>query len=57
LLRMREAADYLNVPERTLREYWQRWGLTAYRVGRTIQFRERELNNWLGSNRIEKRAA
>jgi excisionase family DNA binding protein len=47
LLRAAEAADFLNVSERTFREYWRKWGITAFRVGRALRFRERDLNNWL----------
>jgi excisionase family DNA binding protein len=47
-----EAAEFLAVPERTLRENWRRWGLSAHRVGRAIRFRERDIERWLDQNRI-----
>jgi excisionase family DNA binding protein len=49
LLRIPEAAEYLNVKDRTLREHWQRWGLQAHRIGRAIMFRERELERFIDS--------
>jgi excisionase family DNA binding protein len=55
LLRMREAAAYLNVPHRTLARRWREWGLTAHRIGRAIEFRERELERWIES-RTERAA-
>jgi excisionase family DNA binding protein len=48
-LRYAEAAEYLNISESTLRQNWRRYGLRAHRIGRTIQFRERELERWIES--------
>jgi excisionase family DNA binding protein len=48
---MPETAEYLNVPLRSLRSHWRKWGLPAYRVGRSIQFRERDLEAWLEDHR------
>jgi len=45
LLGCRELADRLDVPERTVRGNWRRWGLTAYRVGRAIRFRKRDIED------------
>jgi excisionase family DNA binding protein len=44
---MTEAAEYLNVPKRTLAARWRPWGLRAHKVGRALRFRERELERWL----------
>ena len=52
LMGVPEAAEFLAVPERTLRENWRRWGLAAHRVGRAIRFRERDIECWLEKNRI-----
>lgn len=52
LLGVPEAAEFLAVPERTLRENWRRWWLSAHRVGRAIRFRERDIENWLEKNKI-----
>jgi excisionase family DNA binding protein len=49
LLRIPQAAEYLNVPERTLRDEWRRGGLQAHRIGRAIMFRERELERFIDS--------
>jgi excisionase family DNA binding protein len=46
-------AEFLAVPERTLRENWRRWGLSAHRVGRAIRFRERNIETWLDANKID----
>lgn len=48
----RELADLLSLPERTVRDNWRRWGLTAYTVGRAIRFRERDVEAWLQRNVI-----
>jgi len=42
----------LSVPERSLRDRWQVWGLTAYRVGRGLRFRERELQAWIEAQKV-----
>jgi excisionase family DNA binding protein len=52
LLGCREVAEFLSVPERTVRENWKRWGLTAHKVGRAIRFRERDIEAWLQRNTI-----
>lgn len=50
VLGMREAVVYLNTKHRTLRDNWRRWGLPGKRVGRTMQFRERDLQAWIDRN-------
>ena len=52
LIGCKEAAEFLSIPERTLRENWRRWGLTAHKVGRAIRFRERDIEAWLQKNTI-----
>jgi excisionase family DNA binding protein len=48
LLPLTEAATLLGIERpRTLRDNWRRWGLTAYKVGRELRFRERDLNAWI----------
>jgi excisionase family DNA binding protein len=44
------AADYLAIPERRLRDNWRRWKIRAYKVGRELRFRERDLETWLERN-------
>ena len=53
LIGCKEAAEFLSIPERTLRENWRRWGLTAHKVGRAIHFRERDIETWLAVNKID----
>lgn len=50
LIGCKEAAQFLSIPERTLRDNWRRWELTAYKVGRALRFRERDLESWLEKN-------
>jgi excisionase family DNA binding protein len=47
LLTMRELADYLNQPYRSVQVNWARWGIPAYRVGRSLRFRVRAVEQWL----------
>lgn len=53
LVGCREVAEFLSVPERTVRENWRRWGLKAHKVGRAIRFRERDVEAYLEANRID----
>jgi len=50
LLDLEKAAQYLDVPERRLRDNWRRWGITSYKVGRELRFRERDLEAYLSRN-------
>lgn len=49
LLTVGELADYLGVPKKTVYGCWQQWGLKACKVGRHLRFRERHVQEWLGS--------
>jgi excisionase family DNA binding protein len=53
LLSAKETAVFLDVPLSTLYERWRLWGLTAHRVGRGLKFRERDLEKWLDSHKME----
>lgn len=51
LLPLAEAAEFLGIDKpRVLRDYWRKWGIPSYKVGRELRFRERDLHAW-----IEKR--
>jgi excisionase family DNA binding protein len=50
LLTVPQAAEYLAVPERTLRENFKRWGIPAHRVGRALRFRIRDIETYLNNN-------
>ncbi|MFF2940009.1 helix-turn-helix domain-containing protein [Streptomyces niveus] len=52
LLTPPQAAVFLAVPLSTLYSKWRAWGLPAYRVGKHLRFRERDLESWL-RGRIE----
>jgi excisionase family DNA binding protein len=47
LLSARDVAAILAVPERTVRDKWREWGLPAYRIGRHLRWRERDLYAWI----------
>jgi len=46
-----ETAEYLGLNVETLYRRWEEWGIQAYRIGRWLKFRERDVENW-----IEKQA-
>jgi excisionase family DNA binding protein len=52
LLSLPHAAELLDVPDRRLRDNWKAWGIPAFRVGRELRFRERDLWQW-----VERQAA
>ena len=47
MLSAREVAAILSVPERTVRENWREWELPAYRIGKHLRWKEREVNAWI----------
>lgn len=47
MLSSREVAAILAVPERTVRDKWREWGLPAYRIGKHLRWRERDLYAWI----------
>jgi excisionase family DNA binding protein len=51
LLSVANAAAYLDMPERRLRDNWRRWGIPAYKAGRELRFRVRDLERWIEGNR------
>jgi excisionase family DNA binding protein len=50
LIGCKELAEFLSVPERTVRENWRRWGITGYKIGRAIRFRGRDVETFLQKN-------
>jgi len=52
MLSSRDVAAILAIPERTVRDKWREWGLPAYRIGKHLRWRERDLHAW-----IERQAA
>jgi len=50
LLSAREVAAILSVPERTIREKWRDWELPAYRIGKHLRWKEREVYAWIDRN-------
>lgn len=52
LLSAREVGVILGVPERTVRERWREWGLQAFRIGKHLRWRERDLHNWIDHQAI-----
>ena len=47
MLSAREVAAILSVPERTVREKWRDWGLPAYRIGKHLRWKAREVYAWI----------
>jgi excisionase family DNA binding protein len=47
MLSAREVAAILSVPERTVRENWREWDMRAYRIGKHLRWKERELYAWI----------
>ena len=47
MLSARDVATILAIPERTVRDKWREWGLPAYRIGKHLRWRERDVYAWL----------
>jgi excisionase family DNA binding protein len=47
MLSSRDVAGLLGVPEVTVRAKWREWGLQAYRIGKHLRWREREVHAWI----------
>lgn len=47
MLSSRDVAAILAIPERTVRDKWKEWGLTAYRIGKHLRWRERDVYAWI----------
>jgi excisionase family DNA binding protein len=47
MLSSRDIAGLLGVPEVTVRAKWREWGLQAYRIGKHLRWREREVQAWV----------
>ena len=50
LLSARDVAAILAVPDRTVRERWKEWGLPAYRIGKHLRWKERDVHAWIDRN-------
>ena len=53
LIGVRETAARLDVPVSTLYKHWRDWHLIAYRVGRALKFRERDIEASLERQRVD----
>jgi excisionase family DNA binding protein len=47
MLSARDVAAILGIPERTVRDKWREWGLPAYRIGRHLRWKERDVCAWI----------
>ncbi len=47
LLSARDVAAILGIPERTVRDKWREWRLPAYRIGRHLRWKERDVHAWI----------
>jgi excisionase family DNA binding protein len=52
LLSSREVGELLGLPETTIRREWPKWGLQAYRVGRALRWRERDVHAWIENQAV-----
>ena len=43
MLSARDVATILAIPEGTVRDKWREWGLPAYKIGKHLRWRERDL--------------
>jgi excisionase family DNA binding protein len=50
LLNSTEVGELLGLPERTVRAQWKQWGLQAYRIGRALRWRERDVHAWIDAH-------
>ena len=54
LLSSRDVAAILGIPERTVRDKWREWGLPAYRIGRHLRWKERDVYAWIDRQAAER---
>jgi excisionase family DNA binding protein len=47
LLSSHDVAAILAIPERTVRDRWKEWGLPAYRIGKHLRWKERDVYAWI----------
>jgi excisionase family DNA binding protein len=47
LISSRDVAAILAIPERTVRDRWKEWGLPAYRIGKHLRWKERDVYAWI----------
>jgi excisionase family DNA binding protein len=47
MLSARDVAAILAIPERTVRDKWREWGLPAYKIGKHLRWRERDVYAWI----------
>lgn len=48
-----EAAEYLGLPNaESLRENWRRWGIPASKYGKTLKFRQRDLDVFIAQREV-----
>lgn len=47
MLSARDVAEIMAVPERTVRDKWREWRLPAYRIGKHLRWKERDVYAWI----------
>lgn len=52
IMRFKEASRFLCMNERSMREYWIKWGIPGKKVGRQVLFSRRELIGWVESKSV-----
>lgn len=53
MISLRDTAERLGVTPDSFYKTWRRWGIPAYRIGKAIKFRERDIEHWLEQHRID----
>jgi excisionase family DNA binding protein len=51
MLSSHDVSEILGIPERTVRDKWREWNLPAYRIGKHLRWRERDLYAWIERNK------
>lgn len=47
MISVKELAERLAISTDTIYDEWRSWGLPAYRIGKHLRFREREIEAWV----------
>jgi excisionase family DNA binding protein len=47
MLSARDVAAILGIPEGTVRDKWREWQLPAFRIGRHLRWKERDVYAWI----------
>lgn len=54
MINSHDLAVDLAIEHRTLIRHYRSWGLTAYKIGRVVCFRQRDVDQWLTTREVGK---